>query len=334
MEESKVCALIELRATAVFAGGRPSSQPSSGGRSVYSLRALRRSCRQTAFSISERFIRSARVTASGNPIAGIVGCASHPSARRIVPESCRPGKVRSVLVAILVMIVLLVGLWEVTERHDWQIAKTNQPKRIAIVYRFRSTIEQLCWRPSYVSMSAFARQTRKAGYVVKVADSPDERELVDLLNWADIVYLLGHGAQGWFRQETGVYDSNGVPIRAIWLGGTLFEETDDALSGYNGLIPAPFITSSELHGKINNPDLIVVAASCGLGACDAMYKAIKPRLFVAPKDAIAGGGIRAAWEFTVVVLNGEDEDEGLADLKKKSPQFTAYGLTGSTPQAD
>jgi hypothetical protein len=251
------------------------------------------------------------------------GVDSHTSRRRF--GSAKRGSARvSALKAITAMTVLylIMWLWNIPERHDWGVVRTNHPQKVAIVYRFH-WLEGFFWRSSLVSIHAFSRQTSLAGHNVDVVESPNEDEFIRLLNKCDVVFIIAHGAQAWFKGDPWVQNPDNRRAVGIQLGGTLSGETAQGVDDRE--IAPCFVTPYEVRDKIDNPNLIVVVVSCGLGACDAMYTAIKPRIFVAPTGRVGGEGIRAAWEYTVSVLNGSDPNEALTNLRRTSPLFKSYG---------
>lgn len=209
------------------------------------------------------------------------------------------------LPGLIISLSILAVLFTVTPfiisgSRNWGVKSGMPSKKIGIIYSL-GRFEAFMYRYDRISISKFESSIRSAGHTVTFADSPDEQQVINILNSNDIVFVLAHGVPDH-------YDENNKPLGAMRLGGTIVHGNEntvtDAITGVDNPLPKRWVTANELDGKVNNSNLEFVAAVCRLGRTNRMYRAIRSKSFIGLTGNGNSTSANACMRYVVDRLNG------------------------------
>jgi hypothetical protein len=212
---------------------------------------------------------------------------------------------------------------------SWGIKDTKTPKKIAIVSGPTGIFFDSSMLGSTFSLDSFVHSVKRSGHIVmedKVFDSPTEEKFIEICNTPDLdlLIILAHG-EGNFMTKTDYYEMVDNQLKFFTgfnMGGTL--PTAQSYVYYSDgtqarPLDANWITASELDGKINNPNLVVAAASCNSAKSPLsplyqnqglrMVEAMKPKHYIGSPISIEVAEAITIFLLAVDYLNNGDSAE-------------------------
>jgi RHS repeat-associated protein len=217
---------------------------------------------------------------------------------------------------------------------SWGIKDTKSnnitPKKVAIVEGHLGTLFDAAMLGSTFSLEPFVHSIKKAGHTVmndKSYISPSEEEFINICNTPDldILIILAHG-EGNYLMKTDYYEmvnNNLVFLTGFQLGGKLPTKANfmyDSNGNRQRSLPANWITSTELEGKINNPKLVVAAASCYSAKLPMdsnqnlrMVEAMNPKHYIGASNSIDVASSIAIFLLAVDYLNNGDNADFMSN---------------------
>jgi RHS repeat-associated protein len=223
-------------------------------------------------------------------------------------------------IGVVTLVSWLYNIWYASTQ-NWHINKTTSHKKIAIMFGDMKTSNDLIgwgygamanlgYAFQGISVYGFAQALKDAGYEVNIPKhNPNEDEFVKLCNENDIVIVLAHGPGDFGTSE--VSDSKNQPFAGFYLGGNRTHPDDRVTSLFTQSVTIndQWITANEINGKVTNPNLTFVAASCSSGITNRMGLALAGTApyptgyYVGHTKAIFATETEALFQYVVNVLN-------------------------------
>jgi len=215
-----------------------------------------------------------------------------------------------------------------SNNRDLGVQQGSLPKKVAIITGAFSGLQKWEFATSGASIRGLERQLRSAGHIVQYSTNPSEEDFVTLCNNNNIVLVIGHGPATMFHGEPGWYDQLNKPFSAFLLGGTqthrLEQPVRGALTDITQNVSAAWVTANEIQGRINNPQLDFIAASCEAGKTGRMYNAIFPNqcgTYIGPMQRISGPHLSGAIGYVVDRVNGVSRNTAFQTLQGKNGSY-------------
>jgi hypothetical protein len=212
---------------------------------------------------------------------------------------------------------------------SWGIKDTKTPKKIAIVTGPTGIFFDGSMLGSTFSLDSFVHSVKRSGHIVmgdKVFNSPTEEKFIEICNTPDLdlLIILAHG-EGNYMIKTDYYEMVDHQLKfftGFKMGGKSPTEQSYLYSSDGTQarsLDADWITASELEGKINNPNLVVAAASCysAKNPLSSLYpnqelrmvEAMKPKHYIGSPISIDVAEALAIFLLVVDYLNNGDQAE-------------------------
>ena len=148
---------------------------------------------------------------------------------------------------------------------------------------------------------------RKAGHHVELIQYADEDRMAYFMNNRDMVVIFCHGPDA-----TPSTDNKVPTFSGFSLNGSRLHYKD--VQDYN-LNRRHWITANELSGRINNPNLEVVAVACNSAQTNSMYNAIKPKAYIGVGRAVPPSYLKLMMQYITDRLNGASVVEAAANVR-------------------
>ncbi|MDR1963767.1 MAG: RHS repeat-associated core domain-containing protein, partial [Planctomycetaceae bacterium] len=202
-----------------------------------------------------------------------------------------------------------LGIWSYgiydTIFSSWGVkpVSANNAKNIAVIEGSMNVVEYAGTYYSGMSTSYLVSALRSAGHNVTYKLNPDEETFINLCK-NEYVFIFSHGGSDIVSEQTG-----------FLLGGTQFEP---------GTKPA-FITDKEIMGKIDNPNLVIVAGACSGAAQDNKFaQAAKTKYYIGKSGAISIQDSVSILQYGIELLNSDGQD--VSKIKEKANK-AGHGVT-------
>jgi hypothetical protein len=156
---------------------------------------------------------------------------------------------------------------------NWGIKKTNNKKKVAVVYGDVGYMMGISLFFNNISIAGFVQNARDAGHNINLHIKPTEKQFFEICQNNELVLVVAHGYGLFLSAQPLMYDSNQKVFSGFRLGGIDTNSVEEHLTMGDPEHGAPYpispsphwITAHEIDGKINNPNLVIAAAACRVG---------------------------------------------------------------------
>jgi len=206
------------------------------------------------------------------------------------------------------VVTISLTLYNVCASSGDSIAPATSPKKITFIVDFSwpMGISQLRMWGNF-SIHAYMNKIRKAGHHVELIQYADEDRMAYFMNNRDMVVIFCHGPDA-----TPSTDNKVPTFSGFSLNGSRLHYKD--VQDYN-LNRRHWITANELSGRINNPNLEVVAVACNSAQTNSMYNAIKPKAYIGVGRAVPPSYLKLMMQYITDRLNGASVVEAAANVR-------------------